>query len=150
MCQVTTRARAKKAADGPVPLSTAAEAAVEMKEKHAAAAAAAKAKASKKSIMDVHSIERSGWVDLAAFLAPLLASSITDVRPIYITGIARIVSIRVFMTLHYLFFDKDNYNMKLRQSQLKREKDDYLVGPLLHMWAPGRAAAHLPLHVLCV
>ena len=135
MCQVTTRARAKKAADGPVPLSTAAEAAVEMKEKHAAAAAAAKAKASKKSIMDVHSIERSGWVDLAAFLAPLLASSITDVRPIYITGIARIVSIRVFMTLHYLFFDKDNYNMKLRQSQLKREKDDYLVGPLLHMWA---------------
>ena len=120
MCQVT-RARAKKT-DGPVPLSTAAEAAVEMKEKHAAAAAAAKAKASKKSILDTHSIERSGWVDLAAFLAPLLASSITDVRPIYITGVARIVSIRLFMTLHYLLVDKDNYNMKLKQSQLKREK----------------------------
>lgn len=87
------------------------------------------------AFFEAHSIERSGWVDVFAFLAPLLACNFTNVAPVYLTGIARIVFIRIFMSLHYMFVDKDNYNIKLRQSQLTREKDDYLVGPILHMWA---------------
>jgi len=88
-----------------------------------------------RSAFEAHSIERSGWVDVAAFLAPLLACRATDVTPIYITGIARMVSARVFMALHYALVDKDNYNVKLTHKQLERERGDYLVAPVLHMWA---------------
>eukprot|EP00547_Thalassionema_nitzschioides_P009291 CAMPEP_0194228856 /NCGR_PEP_ID=MMETSP0156-20130528/43589_1 /TAXON_ID=33649 /ORGANISM="Thalassionema nitzschioides, Strain L26-B" /LENGTH=580 /DNA_ID=CAMNT_0038961379 /DNA_START=305 /DNA_END=2047 /DNA_ORIENTATION=+ len=38
------------------------------------------------------------------------------------------------MTLHYIFCDKDNYNNKLEQTQLRRERKDYLVGIIIHMW----------------
>lgn len=34
-----------------------------------------------------------------------------------------------------MFVDKDNYAEKLSQKQLQREKKDYLVGIILHMWA---------------
>lgn len=88
----------------------------------------------KRSIWESHSIERSGWVDLAAFLCPLLASGLTDVTPVYVTAIGRIVSIRALMSLHYALVDKDDYDTKLGQRQLRREKADYLVAALLHMW----------------
>ena len=80
------------------------------------------------------SIERSVFVDILCFLAPALFHSFTDTLPIFITGILRIASTHIFLTTHYLFFDKDNYNMKLSARQLERERRDYLVGIILHMW----------------
>lgn len=59
----------------------------------------------------------------------------TNVLPIFITGFARIISTHVMLTMHYLFVDKDNYNNKLPQKQLLRERTDYLTGTILHMWA---------------
>lgn len=44
------------------------------------------------------------------------------------------LSTHMFLCLHYIFVDKDNYNIKLSQQQLEREKSDYLVGIVLHMW----------------
>jgi Delta7-sterol 5-desaturase len=82
-----------------------------------------------------HSIDRSGWVDLAAFCAPALFFWATDVVPIFVTGGARFLSTHAFLSLHYMLVDKDNYNMKISQKQLNREKKDYLVGTVLHMWA---------------
>lgn len=129
MCKPTRRDKG----DAPVPLSTAAEEAAEgelMQRDEASSS-----KKGSRSMFEAHAIERSGWVDVLAFLAPLLACGVTDVTPIYITGILRIVSIRVVLSLHYTFYDKDNYSLKLKQSQLKREKGDYLTGTMLHMWA---------------
>lgn len=82
-----------------------------------------------------HSIQRSEWVDYAAFCAPALFCGVTNVLPIFITGFARIFSTHFFLMLHYVFVDKDNYNNKLSQRQLARERKDYLVGTILHMWA---------------
>ena len=82
-----------------------------------------------------HSIDRSGWADFAAFCAPALFFWATDVVPIFVTGGARFLSTHAFLTLHYLLVDKDNYNLKISQKQLNREKKDYLVGTILHMWA---------------
>lgn len=45
------------------------------------------------------------------------------------------MSTHAFLSLHFIFVDKDNYNEKLSQKQLEREKSDYLVGIILHMWA---------------
>ena len=45
------------------------------------------------------------------------------------------VACHAFMTFHYVTADKDDYNIKLSQKQLIRERKDYLVGILLHMWA---------------
>lgn len=120
-----------KKRNGPVVHSKAAEAATDatlMKQ-------TTTGKRAKKSVFEAHSFERSAWVDVFAFLAPLLAYKLTDVTPIFITGTARILSTRVFMSLHYMFVDKDNFNMKIKQKQLKREKNDYLVSAVLHMWA---------------
>lgn len=83
----------------------------------------------------IHSIDRSGWVDLAIFMAPALACRWTNVLPIFLTAFLRIIATRLYMTLHYIFVDKDNYEVKLTQRQLQRERMDYLVGTMLHMWA---------------
>ena len=69
------------------------------------------------------------------FLVPALFFSITNVIPIYVTAVLRIISTHLLLSLHYVFVDKDNYEMKLSQKQLQREKKDYLVGIILHMWA---------------
>jgi len=78
--------------------------------------------------------QRSTRYDLLLFLAPALFYKITPVHPIFITGIARMIATRLILTFHYLFVDKDNYRNKLTQKQLVRERDDYLVGTILHMW----------------
>ncbi|GFH49175.1 hypothetical protein CTEN210_05651 [Chaetoceros tenuissimus] len=89
-----------------------------------------------KMVTSTHSLhKRETKYDLLLFLAPALLYKLTPVAPLYITGIIRMLSIRLILTLHYLFCDKDNYNNKLTQKQLKREKEDYLVGIVLHMWA---------------
>lgn len=93
-----------------------------------------KEKFQKKSAPVQHSIERSGWTDVAIFLAPVLMSRVTNVLPIYITAFSRIFATRLFLSLHYMFVDKDNYNNKISESQLNREKKDYLVATMLHMW----------------
>lgn len=72
--------------------------------------------------------------DLLIFLVPALFYKITPVYPIFITGVVRILATRLILTLHYLFADKDNYDNKLSQQQLERERDDYLVGTMVHMW----------------
>jgi sterol desaturase/sphingolipid hydroxylase (fatty acid hydroxylase superfamily) len=78
--------------------------------------------------------ERNTDYDLLYFLAPALCFVITPVVPMYIIGILRIISTHLTLSLHYIFVDKDNYNNKISQKQLQREKDDYLVGCVLHMW----------------
>jgi len=88
-----------------------------------------------KSLKATHSAhERTTKYDLLLFLVPALFYKITPVHPIFITGIARIVATRLILTVHYLLVDKDNYRNKLTQKQLDRERDDYLVGTILHMW----------------
>ena len=82
-----------------------------------------------------HSISRPWYFDMICFLAPLLCYKLTDIFPVYFTGILRIVSIHTLLSLHYVFVDKDNYDMKISQRQLEREKKDYLLANILHMWA---------------
>jgi len=72
--------------------------------------------------------------DWILFVIPALAWNFTPIIPAYITSISRILSTRVTMALHYRLVDKDNYKNKLKKKQLAREKDDYLVGIVLHMW----------------
>lgn len=79
--------------------------------------------------------KRSGYVDLACFLAPLMFAHVTNMGPIYLTAVLRMLSTHAFLCVHYVFVDKDNYVEKLPQKQLQREKKDYLVGIILHMWA---------------
>lgn len=81
------------------------------------------------------SIDRSVLVDVLCFCAPILFQRFTNTIPIFITAILRIVSTHAFLTSHYLLVDKDNYNLKLSERQLHRERKDYLVGIILHMWA---------------
>lgn len=73
--------------------------------------------------------------DTLLFLLPALMFKFTPIFPVYLTGIARMLSTHLLLTVHYLLCDKDNYKNKLTQKQLKREKDDYLVGIVLHMYA---------------
>ena len=79
--------------------------------------------------------KRSTYVDLVCFLLPLMFSHVTNIGPIYLTAVLRMLSTHSFMSWHYIFVDKDNYVEKLSQKQLQREKKDYLVGIVLHMWA---------------
>ena len=89
-----------------------------------------------KMVQSTHSLHRRETkYDLLLFLLPALFYKITPVLPCYIIGLARMLSTHVLLTLHYLFADKDNYKNKLTQKQLTREKEDYLVGIVLHMWA---------------
>lgn len=98
-----------------------------------------------KAVTSTHSdIVRNTNYDLYWFLGPAIICHLlgTPVYAIYAIGIARIISTRLTITLHYLLFDKDNYLNKLPQKQLDREGDDYLVGTVLHMYA------QIPLQVL--
>jgi sterol desaturase/sphingolipid hydroxylase (fatty acid hydroxylase superfamily) len=89
-----------------------------------------------KVVASTHSLhKRETKYDLLLFLLPALLWKVTPIMPAYLTGIVRILSTHLVLTLHYLFCDKDNYLNKLTQKQLRREKDEYLVGTVLHMWA---------------
>lgn len=89
-----------------------------------------------KIVASTHSAHRRETkYDFLLFLVPALFWKLTPIMPAYITGVARILSTHVLLTVHYLFCDKDNYNNKLTQKQLVREKEDYMVGIVLHMWA---------------
>ena len=92
-----------------------------------------KSKSTFTKVAETHSIEREWWVDIIAFMFPLLFSRVTNVMPIYATGIGRLVFTRLFMSLHYIFVDKDKYMTKLTQRQLTRERMDYTIGAILHM-----------------
>ena len=89
----------------------------------------------KKAMAPSHSHERNTDYDLLFFMAPALLWWATPMMPIFCTGIARIISTHLILTFHYIFVDKNNYHNKISQKQLKREKEDYLVGTMLHMWA---------------
>ena len=98
-----------------------------------------------KAVTSTHSNHnRNTNYDMLWFLGPALICHLlgTPIYAIYAIGIARIISTRLTLTFHYLFFDKDNYLNKLPQKQLEREGSDYLVGTLLHMYA------QIPLQVL--
>jgi len=89
-----------------------------------------------KMVASTHSKhKRETKYDLLLFLVPALFWKLTPIMPAYLTGITRILSTHILLTLHYMFCDKDNYNNKLTHKQLIREKEDYLVGIVLHMWA---------------
>ena len=80
--------------------------------------------------------ERSIFIDILCFIIPaVIGAPFTNVFPIYLTAILRMISTHLFMTLHFIYVDKDNYANKLNEIQLRREKKDYLVGTILHMWA---------------
>lgn len=88
-----------------------------------------------KVVASTHSLhKRETKYDYLLFLVPALFYKITPVLPLYITGLARMLSTHLLLSLHYMFCDKDNYNNKLTQKQLSREKEEYLVGIVLHMW----------------
>lgn len=88
-----------------------------------------------KAIAPTHSThKRNTSYDLLIFMVPAMFYWLTPVFPVYIIGITRIISTRLGIMLHYMLVDKDNYNNKISQKQLQREKDDYLVGTMLHMW----------------
>ena len=72
--------------------------------------------------------------DFLFFMVPALLWKFTPILPVYVIGISRVISTRLTLCLHYLLVDKDNYNHKVSQKQLRREKNDYLVGTMLHMW----------------
>lgn len=98
-----------------------------------------------KAVTSTHSDHvRNTDYDLYWFLGPALICYLagTPIYAIYAIGLARIITTRLTLTLHYLFFDKDNYRNKISQKQLEREGDDYLVGTLLHMYA------QIPLQIL--
>lgn len=98
-----------------------------------------------KAVTSTHSDHvRNTNYDLLWFLGPALICYLLEqpIYPIYIIGIARIISTRLTLTLHYLFVDKDNYLNKIAQNQLEREGDDYMVGTVLHMYA------QIPLQVI--
>jgi len=78
---------------------------------------------------------RAWWMDAIAFVLPSLFWRVTPIWAIYLTGLLRIASCHAILSLHYLFVDKDNYSEKLSQKQLQREKKEYLVGIVLHMWS---------------
>ena len=78
---------------------------------------------------------RSPIIDFLCFLIPSLFFGITNIYPVYLTGILRMICTHITLTLHYVFVDKDNYTSKLSQKQLERERKEYLVGIILHMWA---------------
>ncbi|KAL7545671.1 hypothetical protein ACHAWF_009022 [Thalassiosira exigua] len=91
-----------------------------------------------KAVTSTHSDHvRNTQYDLYWFLGPALICHLlgTPSYAIYAIGVARIISTRLTLTLHYHFVDKDNYLNKLPQKQLEREGDDYLVGAILHMYS---------------
>lgn len=89
----------------------------------------------RKQIAPTHSdYTRNTQYDWLIFLGPLLASFITDVTPIYVIAIARVIVNHLILSLHYQFVDKDNYLNKWSQKQIDREKEDYMTGIFLHMY----------------
>ena len=89
----------------------------------------------RKQIAPTHSdYTRNTRYDWIIFLGPLLASFITNVTPIYVIAIARVIVNHLILSLHYQFVDKDNYLNKWSQKQINREKEDYLTGIFLHMY----------------
>jgi len=88
-----------------------------------------------KQISVTHSdFHRNSDYDWLIFLGPLLAHAVTDVMPIYAIAIARFIVNHAILSAHYQFVDKDNYLNKWSQKQINREKEDYTVGIMLHMY----------------
>ena len=82
-----------------------------------------------KMVASTHSLhKRETKYDLLLFLVPALFWKVTPILPTYLTGIARMISTHLILTLHYIFVDKDNYDNKLTQKQVIREREDYLIG----------------------
>ena len=79
-------------------------------------------------------IRRNTDYDWVYFLVPALFCKMTPVVPLYMIAICRIVAVKVILSLHYMFVDKDNYLNKLPRKQLEREKQEYLTAITLHMW----------------
>ena len=87
------------------------------------------------AIAPTHSaLPRNTDYDWLFFSAPALLWKVTPIAPLYMVAIARILSAKIFLSLHYQLVDKENYLNKITQKQLKREKDDYLTAIYLHMW----------------
>lgn len=89
-----------------------------------------------KQIAPTHSdYHRNTDYDWLVFLGPLLACGFTNVIPIYAISISRFIVNHLILSLHYQFVDKDNYLNKWSQKQINREKEDYMTGVYLHMYA---------------
>lgn len=91
-----------------------------------------------KMVESTHSLHRRETkYDILLFLLPALYFKVTPIFPVYIISISRMLCTHILLlSLHYLLFcDKDNYDNKLTQKQPTREKEDYLIGTVLHMYA---------------
>ena len=77
---------------------------------------------------------RNDFVDMLLILVPAFFYQYTDILPIYIIGLSRMLIMHILLSLHYLLVDKENYEFKLSQKQLQRERKDYMVAFILHMW----------------
>lgn len=81
-----------------------------------------------------HSPDRPPYTDLALFLLPAAFAWVTDVRPLYLIGITRILLAHLMLALHWTFVDKEaDHVVKISQRQLQRERNDYHVPIILHM-----------------
>ncbi|GAX26793.1 hypothetical protein FisN_9Lu089 [Fistulifera solaris] len=78
--------------------------------------------------------QRNTRYDWRLFVGPAPFFKLTPVWNIYAIAIARIVFMRVVLSLYYLFVDMENYVDKLKQDQLKREKHEYMTIYILHMY----------------
>ena len=86
-------------------------------------------------IIPTHSVtHRNTDYDWVYFFLPALCYKITPVVPLYTIAICRIVAVKMILSLHYMFVDKDNYLNKLPRKQLEREKQEYLTAITLHMF----------------
>lgn len=75
------------------------------------------------------------YITFLAYLLPLLAYKFTNVIPLFLTGTLRLVFARMYLSLHFIFVDKDNYNNKISQTQMLRERNHYAIGIIIHMYA---------------
>jgi len=87
------------------------------------------------AIAPTHSAgKRNTDYDWLLFLVPALFYKITPIGPLYIVGALRIIAMKLILSLHYQFVDKDNYLNKLPRKQLEREREEYLLSFYMHMW----------------
>ena len=88
------------------------------------------------AIAPTHSAaKRTTDYDWLIFLAPALFYKVTPIVPLYTIAILRIITVKLILSLHYVFVDKDNYLNKISRKQLEREREEYLTGYYMHMWA---------------
>jgi sterol desaturase/sphingolipid hydroxylase (fatty acid hydroxylase superfamily) len=91
--------------------------------------------ADKTALVPTHTApHRNTDYDWVYFLLPALCYKITPIGPLYAIATLRIVIVKLMLSLHWHFVDKDSYYSKISQAQLSRERQEYLTAVYMHMW----------------